>query len=594
MAKIRVIINGREVLAPLGVTILEAAKQAGIDIPTLCHHRALVPIGACRICVVDVKGQRNLQAACAFPISEGMEIETESPRVVAARKLVLDMLFSERNHYCPFCEISGDCELQNLGYRYGIDHWVYPTYTQAFPLDATRMHFVMDQNRCVLCQRCARACGELVANHTLGLRQRGAESMIHADADVPFGESTCISCGTCLQVCPTGSLVDRRSSFMGRGDQTERIKSVCNKCSVGCGTTIVTRAGNVLRIEGDWDAPVNSGLLCKSGRFDPLYDERKRITQPMLRRKGKLEPVSWNDAINGIAKRIDNADAKEIGLLVSGDATNEALYLASRLFQKELRAKNVGLLSGAAPEWIGEKPGTFGDLIGSDMILLVGANPAQNQPVASFLVKRLVDKGMRLVVVDDGENGLAPFAETTLKLEDIGKAVEIADTVERVTVLYGTGLTEKAARSLKKLGTKARFVALEPGVNTRAAAAFGMNNGFQASAAKILYLLMGEQNWDGSDVLKKIDKDAFVIVQAGYASPLMDRADVVLPMAVWSERTGSLTNTEGCVQMANRAVEPAGEAKPDWEILSLLADKLGKKLGASFDDISARAAKELK
>jgi formate dehydrogenase major subunit len=417
--------------------------------------------------------------------------------------------------------------------------------------------------------------------------------MIHADANVPFGESTCISCGTCLQVCPTGSLVDRRSSFMGRGDQTERVKSICNKCSVGCGMQIVTRGGNVLRIEGDWDASVNSGLLCKAGRFDPLYEERTRITQPMLRRKGKLEPASWNDAIKAIAKRLDDTEAKEIALLVSGDATNEALYLAGRLFLKELRSKNVGLISGAAPEWIGKKPGTFADLIGSDMLLLVGANPVKDQPVASFRIKRLVDKGMRLVVVDDGENGLAPFAETTLKLADIGKAIEIADEVGSVTVLYGTGLTEKAARTLKKLGKKARFVALEPGVNTRAAVSLGLNNGFKATSAKVLYVLLGEQEWEG-EILNKAGDDAFVIAQACYTSALTDRADVVLPAAIWSERSGSLTNTEGCIQMANRAVEPEGEAKPDWEILSLLADKLGKKIGASFDDISARAAKELK
>jgi len=594
MAKIRVIINGNEVLAPLGATVLEAASQAGITIPTLCHHRALKPIGACRICVVDIKGQRNLQAACAFPISEGMEIETENPRVVAARKLILDMLFSERNHYCPFCEASGDCELQNLGYRYGIDHWVYPTYTEEFGLDATRATFVMDQNRCVLCQRCARGCGELVANHTLGLRQRGAESMIHADAEVPFGQSTCISCGTCLEVCPTGAIIDRRSSFMGRGDQSEYVKSVCSKCSVGCGMQIMTRGGNVLRIESDWDSPVNGGLLCKIGRFDPLYDNRTRLAQPMLRRKGKLEPASWSDALKAIAKRLDDAEAKEIGLLVSGDATNEALYLAGRLFQKEMRAKNVGLLSGAAPEWIDKKPGTFNDLVGSGMILVVGANPAKDQPVASFIVKRLVDKGARLVVVDDGENGLSPFAETTLKLADIGKALEMAGEVDRVTVLYGTGLTEKAARTLKKLGKKTAYVALEPGFNTRAAVTLGMNNGFKASAAKVLYVLQGEKDWDSSEILTAAGNGAFIVAQASYASALTDRADVVLPSAIWSERSGSLTNTEGSILMANRAVEPAGEAKPDWEILSLLADKLGKKLGASFDDISARAAKELK
>ncbi len=156
MVKIRITMNGSEVLAPQGVTILDAAKSVGINIPTLCHHPKLEPIGACRICVVEVKGQRSLVTSCTFPVFEGMEVETESPKVVAARKLILDMLFSERNHYCPFCEMSGDCELQNLGYLYGIDHWVFPTYTRAFPVDSTRTYFFMDQNRCVLCQRCVR------------------------------------------------------------------------------------------------------------------------------------------------------------------------------------------------------------------------------------------------------------------------------------------------------------------------------------------------------------------------------------------------------------------------------------------------------
>jgi len=593
MGNIRVIMNGSEVLAPQGTTVLEAANQAGIDIPTLCHHQALQPTGACRICVVEVKGQRSLQVACAFPIAEGMEIETESPRVVTARKLTLEMLFSERNHFCPFCEASGDCELQNLGYRYGIDHWVYPTFTQSFPQDASRKYFLMNHNRCILCQRCARACSDLVANHTLGLRQRGTQSMIHCDANLSYGESSCISCGTCLQICPTGALSDQRSAFMGRDNQTERTKSICNRCSVGCGATIVTRAGNILRIEGDWDAPVNNGLLCKKGRFDPLYDQRKRITQPMLRREGKLVQVSWEDALQGIGSRIGGTEATGIGLLISGDATNEALYLANRLFREELSASNVGLLSGAAPALTDQKPGAFSDLIGSEMLLMVGVDPVKDQPVASYLVKRLTDKGVRLIVVADGENGLASLAEDTLKLEDIGKAVEMAGTVENVTVLYGAGVTDTAAQALKELGAKARFVALEPGVNSRAAVKFGMNNGFQASAAKVLYTLVGDQDWDGSDVLQKIDKDTFFIVQAGYESPLTARADAVLPSAVWWERSGSLINTEGVVQMANQAVEPAGEAKPDWEILSLLANKLGKNIGASFDDISARTAKTL-
>ena len=130
-------INGQAISAPVGSTILQAAKQGGIDIPTLCNHPALRPVGACRICVVEVKGQRVLQTACTFPITEGMEVQTESPRVVGARKLVIDLLFSERNHYCPFCEASGSCELQSLGYRYRLDHWAFPTYLKPFPVDAS-------------------------------------------------------------------------------------------------------------------------------------------------------------------------------------------------------------------------------------------------------------------------------------------------------------------------------------------------------------------------------------------------------------------------------------------------------------------------
>jgi len=245
MSQVIVTIDNIEVKVRPGTTILAAAKEAGIDIPTLCNHRALSPTGACRVCVVEVEGQRTLQAACVFPVAEGMKIKTDSERVVKARRLVLDMIFAERNHFCPFCEASGDCELQNLGYRYGIDHWAYETYLKPYPIDATRQFFLMDHNRCILCGRCIRACDELVGNHTLGLRQRGTRSMVGADTNTPFGESTCISCGTCLQVCPTGAIFDGRSSYMGREVQTEHIKSTCSQCSIGCGIEIATRGGNV-------------------------------------------------------------------------------------------------------------------------------------------------------------------------------------------------------------------------------------------------------------------------------------------------------------------------------------------------------------
>ena len=594
MEMLNITINEQKVSAPSGSTILQAAKQAGIDIPTLCDHPALVPIGACRICVVEVQGQRTLITACTFPINEGMVVQTESPQVIKARKFILDMLFSQRNHYCPYCEMSGDCELQNLGYRYGIDHWIYPTYTTPFPVDATRAYFLMDHNRCILCGRCERACGDLVANHTLGLRNRGTKSMIHADASVPFGESTCISCGTCLQVCPTGALCDKRSAYMGRDIQTEHTKTTCNQCSIGCGIEIVTRGGNVLSIKGDWDVTVNAGLLCKNGRFDPLYDERKRVTSPMIRKSGKLQPASWDEALQAVAERIGSANAKEIGVLTSSNSTNEALYLLSKLFCQELKTTNVGLLNPVAPKLFEKSQGSLADITKSDLILVVGADPVKDQPVASFLVKRTVDKGARLIVVDGKDNGLIAFAHINLDMVDIGKAVEIAEHAQQPIVLYGAGGTKQTTSALKKLQGKATFVALEHGVNTSAAVSFGFNNGFTPSAAKVLYTVVGEQNWNGEDVLTKVDETTFVVAQASFLSSLTNRADVVLPMAIWSERAGSLTNTEGRVQKVNKAVEPKGEAKADWEIISLLAGKLGKKLGASLDEISTRATQELK
>jgi formate dehydrogenase major subunit len=588
MAMVNLTIDGRKVSAPPGSTVLEAARLGNIDIPTLCDHPALAPIGACRMCLVEIKGQRTLQPACTFPITEGMEVQTESEKVTEARRFVLDLLFSERNHYCMYCEMTGDCELQALGYRYGIDHWIYPTYTKRFPVDATRTYFIMDHNRCILCRRCIRACSELVANHTLGMRQRGAESMIQADMNVPFGDSSCISCGTCLQVCPTGALVDKRSAFMGRDVETEHIKSTCSQCSVGCGMEIVTRAGNVLRVEGDWDAPVNAGLLCQAGRFDPLYDERERVTQPMVRKNGKLEAVDWDTALQAVAKSMNSS--KKLGVLASTHATNEALYLLSKLFGDELKVSNVGLLNEAAPA-ISQKAGSLADIEESDMILVVGTDPANDQPVASFFVKRAVDKGARLIVVDGKDNGLAPFAYKHLEMKDIDQAAEMAGRAENPTVLYGTGVTKDAISALKKLA-KASFVAIEPGVNTRAAAAHGLNNSFDPAAAEAVFVMVGEQVVEGT-MVPKVKKGAFVVAQASYASPWTERADVVLPMAIWSERSGSFTSTEGRVQKASKAVEARGEAKPDWEILSLLAAKMGKKLGASLEKLSALAAEAI-
>jgi len=290
---------------------------------------------------------------------------------------------------------------------------------------------------------------------------------------------------------------------------------------------------------------------------------------------------------------LGNAAVEEIGVLTSSGLTNEALYLLGKLFRQEFRVTNVGLSNKTAPKIVEKPKATLGDIAKSDVILVIGADPVKDQPVASFLIKRSVDRGARLIVLDGPENSLIPFAHQRLEMADISKALEFVERAERPVVLYGAGITEKAVTALKKLPSKAAVLPLEPGANTRAAQAFGFDNGFKPAAAKFLYLVPGEENWDGQETLKKAGENAFTVVQASFVSSLTSKADVVLPMAIWSERGGTFTNTEGRVQKANPAVKPMEEAKPDWEILSLLANKLGKKLGASLDEISARAAQEL-
>jgi formate dehydrogenase major subunit len=587
MSTITITMNGQKVSARPGQTILRAAQAAGIDIPTLCHHPALAPIGACRVCLVEVAGQRTLQPACTFPVADRMEVQTESPKVVRARKFVLELIFSERNHFCMTCEMSGGCELQDLGYRYGLDHWTYPTYTQRFPVDASPPHHLLDHNRCVLCRRCLRACAELVANHTLDLRLRGANTMLTADMDVPLGESTCVNCGTCVNVCPTGALIDKRSAFMARPADVERVATVCSQCSLGCGVNVVMHRGHVLRLESLWDAPVNGGLLCRTGRFEALADGRPRLLAPMLKEKGQHVPVSWEAALAAASQRLGATAPKRLGVFTTTRLTNEAMGLLHAIFVKHLKAAHRGASHGAAPGMAACRCGKLADIADSDLILLAGSDPARDQPVASFLIKRALDRGARLVTVESRPTELTAFAETILTPRQISQAVALARTAEKPVVIYGTDLTPAAATALRKLETKAVFIPLHPGVNTLTAETLALNGKLNAAACDTLFIAAGEENGTIEAVMQKAGPKAFVIVQASYGSALTDRADLVLPMATWLERSGTFTNTEGTIHRAHAALTPSGQSRPDWDILGRLAERLGLDAAIAKDAILA-------
>ena len=590
-------INGRPVQARVGQTVYEAAAAAGIRIPVLCHHPRLQPHGACRICLVEIEKQRSLHPSCTYPVSEGMVVRTDTPAVIASRKASLHLIFSERTHYCMFCPASGsgettDCELQKLGYEHGLDCWSYaPNYQKQWPVDASRKYFVMDHGRCILCRRCLRACDEIAANHTLGLTQRGARALVCADDEVPFGESTCVSCGTCLQVCPTGALHDRQSVYLGHESQVTRTAATCVGCALGCGIQVITRDHHLLRVEGDWNAP-NGGLLCAAGRFEVVEPKPARILQPYVKRDGQPTTASWDEALTQVAEKF--GEAHLVAGVASPRLTSESLAAFACFFQDVLESSEVALLQGEVPPLDLGAMASLRDVAEADCIALIGGNPGEHQKVLRHLIRRALDRGARLLIVNDESTGLDPWAELHLDLEDISfhaaspfeklkttyhlrvsgllqlrKAIEPA---QRPVLLYGAGLSSTVYSALRSLPEKARFLPLVKGTNAVGAARLGLDP--RPVRGDALYVLLGDDLPDG----QALPQSEFTVVQAACRSRWTDAADVVLPSPTWAEQRGHIVNLGGRrLPVVQLLPAPASVLAP-WQTLAKLAERMGESL----------------
>ena len=604
---VNVTINGQALQAQAGQTVLEAAAAAGIEIPNLCHHSHLKPEGACRLCLVEIEKQRAPQPACTFPVTEGMVVRTHTETLRAARVFALQMIFSERSHYCMICPKSGpagstDCELQRLAYQHGLDHWEHgPNYTKVWPLDASRPYFVMDHARCILCRRCVRACNSLVANHTLGVHERGARTMICADDDIAFGESTCVSCGTCLQVCPTGALMDRRSSFTGRDADCQKTSAVCLACAVGCRTQVYARDNQVHRVEGDWAGP-NAGILCATGRFEAVTAPAPRILWPMVRQNGRLIEAPWDVALETIAEKFAKAD--RVAGLVSPRLANESLAAIACFFDEVLQSSELGLIYGAAPPLDVGQRGELHDLASADCIVVIAGDPLSYQKVAGYLIKRSVDNGAQLIVVSDASTELDPYAARHLQLHDItaheaspfarlqniyhlsGSGItqlrSATQSAQRPVVCYGHGLSVTMYNALRSLPRKVRFIPLVHGTNAIGAAKLGLAE--RSVWGDALYVNLGD---DLSPTSNTMPVHPFSVVQAAYESAWTSSADVVLPALTWSELSGHVINMEARAIKVDPVTVPPRGVHPDSDVLQSLAVKMGH--GSAFNELAAMA-----
>lgn len=370
MTEQTITINDQDFSFETGETILDVARRNNIDIPTLCYLKNATPTGACRICVVEVKKARSLLPACCTPAENGMVVYTESPTVVESRKMTIQLLLASGNHNCSvrggdpkswtafqlaaqshddssdLCPAWGDCELQNLAYRYQVSGERFSATETHYPMETVNPFIVRDFSRCILCGRCVQACNEIQVNGAISLGYRGAESKIVAAGDRPLRDSDCVFCGECVQACPVGALVEKNARYEWRPWEVRKTRTTCSYCGVGCQIELHVKNNKVIKVTGAEETPPNHGSLCVKGRFGfDFINSDERLTTPLIKENGEFRKASWNEALNYTAKRLDEIRGQHgsdsIGVLSSARVTNEENYLAQKFARAVLKTNNV-------------------------------------------------------------------------------------------------------------------------------------------------------------------------------------------------------------------------------------------------------------
>jgi len=334
---IHAVINGITITAEPGTTILKAAQENGIRIPTLCYLKYLAPEASCRICMVEIEGAPKLVTACSTPLVDGNVIYTDSERCIEARRGVLDLLLSQHNKDCFSCAKDGACEFQNLCFEYGVKETTYPSGRMELPIDDSNAFFTYNPNLCIKCHRCVNTCQHLSCKGAISFTERGFNSIM----SVPFGrdwtESECEYCGNCVSVCPVGALLPKYQNNF-RVWETKKVRTTCPYCGVGCQFDLVVQDDKVVDIKPA-DGPVNQGLLCVKGRFAfDFVNNKDRLKTPLIRKDGVLTEATWDEAIELIATKIEEAKAESGPDSIAGFSSARTINEDNYLFQKFLRA----------------------------------------------------------------------------------------------------------------------------------------------------------------------------------------------------------------------------------------------------------------
>ncbi|AJE04543.1 molybdopterin-dependent oxidoreductase [Geobacter pickeringii] len=452
-------IDGQQVTVPKDATIYDAAKTAGIRIPILCHDKKLHPFGGCRMCLVEVEQMKGRQIpACTTPVTEGMIVSTMTPEIIKARKMVLELLLLKHPIDCPVCDAAGDCDLQNLTYEYEVNVNRFVDEKFQHQIDYENPLIERDMNRCVHCGKCARICDEIVSFGAYSFINRGIEAKIGTQFDGPLN---CEFCGSCVSVCPVGALISRPFKFKARWWSLNKVKTVCSYCGTGCNLTLGVKDNKVLTTIYDENQGFHNGQLCTRGRFGYQFvNSAKRLTTPLVRKGGQLEPATWEEALSLVKQQL--SDAKAVGGsscagLVTPRLTNEELYLFKKLFNEAIGSDNIdhsagyghAALTAGAAESIGvpASSATIADIQASDLLLVIKSDAYETHPVLGFEINLGVKrKAIDLRIVSDKSGKLTKLPKATTYLHKPGGEVALLNALAKV--ILDEGLTADAAASI--------------------------------------------------------------------------------------------------------------------------------------------------
>ncbi len=432
-------INNQRIEVSEGKTVLEAAHEAGITIPTLCYHKDLSPYGGCRLCLVDIEGVRLPTTSCTYPVTDGMVVQTETPRIVEARRTILELLLSTYYDRGDNANDGHKNELTDWANFYGVDLAKYSAKEPRYEFDSDPNPFVhVDMNKCILCGRCVRACAEVQGRFVWGLSERGYDSKVVAGLDQPMLEARCESCGACVAYCPTGALDNKMSIGMGKADKV--VSTTCTYCGVGCTVELNVKDNHIIRVTSSPEGMVNGMRLCVKGRYG--YDfvhHPDRLTKPLVRDyllngtkraggadRGKWVEVDWETALSITTKKIvelrDSFGADSIGVLSSAKCTNEENYLMQKFARQVVGTNNIdhcarlchsSTVAGLATSFgSGAMTNSMDDITAkAESIFVIGSNTTEQHPVFGTMIRQAVLKrDVKLIVADPRKIDLTEFA----------------------------------------------------------------------------------------------------------------------------------------------------------------------------------------